>query len=88
MRGTSRIAVGPDRRGHSEPQRVERFTHSNDEQVHGNRTGAVDQSGVHTTYTWDQASELTGYQGPDHTNPGQTVSDTFVYDAIEPRGAT
>jgi RHS repeat-associated protein len=47
----------------------------------GNRTSAVDQSGVRTTYTWDQANELTGYQGPDHTNPGQTVSDTFVYDA-------
>jgi len=48
--------------------------------ANGNRTSATDAQSNPTTYTYDQANQLIDYEGPDHTQPAQSVSDQFVYD--------
>jgi RHS repeat-associated protein len=46
----------------------------------GNRTSATDAQNNTTAYTYDQANQLIDYEGPDHSQPGQTASDQYVYD--------
>jgi len=36
---------------------------------------------VLTSYSYDQADQLTRYEGPDHARPGQTAAANYAYDA-------